>query len=150
MDSLWSAGRRGRIGGLGDRPSRGGLAQQSGLSETVVGSVLTAVSTSLPELTVAVSAVRRGALTLAVGDIIGGNAYDTLFWPAPILPTGRGLFITLLPSIRFFASPVILLTSILLTGLLRREKHGIANIGLESFLILLLYFGSILIIFSGA
>lgn len=27
-------------------------------------------------------------------------------------------------------------------GLLRREKHGVANIGFESFLILVLYIGS--------
>jgi len=31
---------------------------------------------------------------------------------------------------------------VLLLGLLRREKHGVANIGFESFLILVLYFGS--------
>ncbi len=35
-----------------------------------------------------------------------------------------------------------MLTGLLLLGLLRREKHGIANIGFESFLILILYFGS--------
>jgi len=55
------------------------IASHTGLSEGVVGGVFTAVSTSLPELVVAITAVRMGALTLAVGDIIGGNAFDTLF-----------------------------------------------------------------------
>ncbi len=32
---------------------------------------------------------------------------------------------------------------LLLLGLLRREKYGVANIGFESFLILVLYFGAI-------
>lgn len=37
---------------------------------------------------------------------------------------------------------LISLTILLLLGLLRREKHGVTNIGFEGFLILVLYFGS--------
>jgi cation:H+ antiporter len=126
------------------------IAQQGGLSETAVGSVLTAVSTSLPELTVAVSAVRRGALTLAVSDIIGGNAYDTLFLACSDIAYRNGSIYHAASQQQIFLLALsILLTSILLTGLLRREKHGIANIGFESVLILLLYFGSMLILFFG-
>lgn len=55
------------------------LGEKSGLSQSIVGGIFTAVSTSVPELVVAVTAVRMGALNLAVGDIIGGNAFDTLF-----------------------------------------------------------------------
>jgi cation:H+ antiporter len=40
----------------------------------------------------------------------------------------------------------ILLTSILLLGLIRREKHGIGNIGFESFLLFLVYLGGFLVI----
>ena len=47
-----------------------------------MGLLLTATATSLPELVTSVAAVRRGALTLAVGGIIGGNAFDTLFTAA--------------------------------------------------------------------
>jgi cation:H+ antiporter len=41
----------------------------------------------------------------------------------------------------------ILMTGILLMGLVRREKHGIANIGFESFFILVLYIGMIAFLF---
>jgi cation:H+ antiporter len=44
-----------------------------------VGGLFIAVSTSLPELVIAVTAVRIKSLNLVVGDIIGGNAFDTLF-----------------------------------------------------------------------
>lgn len=54
------------------------IAEQTGLTDAVVGAFLTAVVTSLPELVTSVAAVRRGALTLAVGGIIGGNAFDTI------------------------------------------------------------------------
>ena len=39
----------------------------------------------------------------------------------------------------FMIALTIVLTGILLLGLIRREKFGIANIGFESFLIILLY-----------
>ena len=55
------------------------MVERSGFDETAVGSLFTAVSTSLPELVTTLAAVRRGALTLAVGGIIGGNAFDTIF-----------------------------------------------------------------------
>ena len=55
------------------------LSARTGLSQTAVGAYLMAIATSLPELVTAVAAVRRGALTLAVGNILGGNAFDTLF-----------------------------------------------------------------------
>ncbi len=36
----------------------------------------------------------------------------------------------------------VLLTGLLLVGLLRREKYGVANIGFESLLIMILYLAS--------
>lgn len=119
------------------------LSAGLGLSETAVGAMFSAVSTSLPELVTCIAAVRQGALTLAVSDIIGGNVYDTLFVSlsdfayreGSILHAAgpQGAFVTVLP---------VLLTGILLMGLVRREQSGIANIGFESFLVLLLYAGA--------
>ena len=42
----------------------------------------------------------------------------------------------------------ILMTAILLMGLLRREKHGIGNIGLESVVIIILYLGFSVFLFN--
>jgi cation:H+ antiporter len=50
----------------------------------------------------------------------------------------------------FIIALTLLLTGILLMGLLRREKHGIANIGFESFLILVAYVVAIgILVFHG-
>lgn len=56
-----------------------GIVNHSGLNAVVMGVLFTSVATSLPELVTSVAAVRRGALTLAVSGILGGNAYDSLF-----------------------------------------------------------------------
>ncbi|WP_323378608.1 hypothetical protein [Skermanella mucosa] len=42
----------------------------------------------------------------------------------------------------------ILMTGILLLGMLRRQQQGIANIGFESALVLALYAGSIVLVFT--
>ncbi len=116
------------------------LSNKTGLSEAFVGGLFTAVCTSLPELVTSIAAVRRGALTLAVGGIIGGNCFDVLFvsFSDFAYPQGSIYHAISRPQVYIMAL-TILLTGILLMGLIRREKHGIANIGFESFLILLLY-----------
>jgi cation:H+ antiporter len=55
------------------------IAGETGLSEGLVGSLFTAMVTSFPELIVTIAAIRQGALTLAVANIIGGNSFDILF-----------------------------------------------------------------------
>ena len=127
------------------------LSAQTGLSETFVGALLTAICTSLPELVTSVAAVRKGALTMAVGGIIGGNCFDVLFLSfADFAYRDGSIYHAINPHQIFLIALSILLTGILLLGLLRREKHGIANIGFESVLILVLYLmGMGILFFAG-
>lgn len=119
------------------------IADQTGISATIVGGVLTAVATSLPELVTSVAAVQRGALTLAVSGIIGGNAFDTLFIAASDITYRDGsIYHAINQQQLFLIALTILLTGILLMGLIRREKRGIGNIGFEGFFILALYIGA--------
>lgn len=54
------------------------LADLTGLGRLLVGSVLLAGATSLPELTVDISAIRMGAPDLAVGDLFGSSLANLL------------------------------------------------------------------------
>jgi cation:H+ antiporter len=124
------------------------IARHTGLSETIVGGLLTGLTGSLPELVTAVAAVRMGALTLAVGDILGGNAFDTLIvafsdWAY----RGGSIFAAATAEQGYLLALAGLLTAILLMGMVYREKHGIANIGLESFLVLSFYVGAFALLF---
>ena len=124
------------------------IVEKTGISESVVGGLFTAVSTSLPELVTSIAAVRQGALTLAVGDIIGGNSFDVLFIAFADVAYRQGsIYHAITKSQSFIIALTILMTGILLLGLLRREKHGIGNIGFESFLILLVYLGGFSLLF---
>ncbi len=54
------------------------LAEVTGLGRLLVGSVLLAAATSLPELTVDVAAVRAGHADLAAGDLFGSSLMNLL------------------------------------------------------------------------
>lgn len=128
----------------------GQVAARTGLSEGLVGGLFTAVSTSLPELVTSVAAVRRGALTLAVGGIIGGNSFDVLFVAFSDVGYREGsIYHAMTEQQVFIIALTLLLAGILLMGLLRRERRGAFGIGFESFLALVLYFGAFGFLFVG-
>jgi cation:H+ antiporter len=118
----------------------GRLTEQTGLSQGVVGGLFLAVSTSLPELVTTIAAVRRGAVTLAVTDIAGGNAFDVLFiCVADVVFLGGSIYHAAGMNEVYVAGLALVLNAVLLLGLLRRERKGLANIGFESVAILVLY-----------
>ncbi|MCK0743872.1 sodium:calcium antiporter [Chromohalobacter nigrandesensis] len=127
------------------------LAAETGMSQTAVGILLTSVATSLPELVTAVAAVRRGALTLAVGGIIGGNAFDTLFAAASDIAYRDGsIYHAVSDQTLLWIALSVLMTAVLLLGLVRREKHGPARIGFESVALVLLYGAGVAMVFHDA
>lgn len=54
------------------------IAEITQLGRLLIGSLLLAAATSLPELSVDVSAVRRGLADLAVGDLLGSSLMNLL------------------------------------------------------------------------
>lgn len=124
------------------------ISVQSGLSESLVGGLFTAVSTALPELFTTVAAVRQGALTLAVGGVLGGNSFDVMLLAfSDFAYPGGSIYHALETRQVFVVALTLLMTGILLLGLLRRERHGIGNIGFESVLMLILYLSGFSLLF---
>jgi cation:H+ antiporter len=124
------------------------FAVRTGLSESFIGGTLTAIATSLPELIIAVTAVRMGALNLAVGDIVGGNAFDTLFIAVSDIAYRAGpIYGSISGAELLWLAISILMTAVLLMGLLYRERHGIGNIGVESVLLAIIYLGGASLVF---
>ncbi|MEX1094513.1 MAG: hypothetical protein WED34_00600 [Planctomycetales bacterium] len=125
------------------------VVAETPISETVVGGLFMAVATSLPELVTCVAAVRRGALTLAVSNIVGGNFFDVLFVAAAdavyfsgSLYHGEGVGHREI----FLTSLAVLLNIVLLAGLIYRQKGGPGKIGVESVAMLVLYLGGFVVL----
>jgi cation:H+ antiporter len=117
---------------LGDRlaqpPEAGGL----GLGQTFVGTVFLAFSTSLPELVVAISAVRMGCFDMAFGNVLGSNMFNlAVVFVADIGLRGASLLHWASPSNLVTMGMVTMLTCVVLVGLCYRSKRSVAWLGIE-------------------
>ncbi|MCP1167890.1 sodium:calcium antiporter [Limimaricola litoreus] len=122
------------------------LVEITGMGESAVGTIFAGVANSLPELVTAIAAVRIGAVSLAVGDIIGGNAFEVMFLSAADFFDEGSIYAAITPGDRTTALIAMLMTGVLLLGMLRRQKAGPATIGFESVLVLGLYAGSVVLV----
>lgn len=115
-----------------------GLSEKTALSSSFIGALFTSVATSLPELVVTISAVRQGALTLAVGNILGGNSFDILMVPLADIFYQDGSILHISSSESFMIMILAgFITCVTILGLIDREKKGIGNIGWESVTVLI-------------
>ncbi|WP_321394907.1 hypothetical protein [Emcibacter sp.] len=120
------------------------LAVQTGLGSSFIGVTLLAATTSLPELSTTIAAVRIRAYTMAVSNILGSNLImvflilpaDLFYRPGPILNEIDA-------SAAFALGSGILVTAIYCLGLLIRRKKKIFKMGLDSALVLLVYLASL-------
>jgi cation:H+ antiporter len=134
------------VGVAGWVVGRAGLSvvAATGLDGGLVGFTLTTAISSLPELVVLVTAVRMGQLTLGVGNIIGGNVYDTLMIAVADLTYAKGsLYSDAGPTSLILLGGTLLMTATLAAGLVMRERRGI---GFEGLSIPLIYLGTIALV----
>lgn len=127
-----------------------GIVEHTGLDESVVGAVLMGLTNAMPETITSIAAVRRGALTLAVGSVLGGNSFDVLnLVVGDVAYRGGSLYHAAGLDEALVTLVTILMTTILLGGMLRRERQGPAGIGWESVLLLVTYVAMLLLITWG-
>jgi cation:H+ antiporter len=78
-----------------------GIATELGISEVVIGILVVALGTSLPELAVSLASALKGEYGLAIGNIVGSNIFNLLavigiaatIEPAALAPTVLSLHI---------------------------------------------------------
>lgn len=95
------------------------ISKEFHIPENVIGILIVGFGTSLPELIVDLTAIRRGSFGLAVGDILGSNICDIL------LATGSGAIIVNfnVPAIiLLFDIPVLFLAILIAVYFLWSEK----------------------------
>ncbi len=112
--------------------SASGIATILGIPPILIGAKIVAIGTSLPELALDVTAVRRGRVRLAIGDAIGSNLTNIALILGFILITAPfTVNLTILTEIL----PFLLITTLLLWRFL--TKGGIPKWG--GILLILLY-----------
>lgn len=123
------------------------IAETTGWGASFVGSLFLAVTTSMPELVVAIAAFRLGAVDMAVADILGANMLDmvVITWADLFYTQGPILFQprALVSDAHLTTAMVAIVMSLsVIAGLRFRQKkktfffiswHGLALIGLYIF-----------------
>lgn len=112
------------------------LAEILQVSELVIGLIVVAVGTSLPELTISVVAAFKKETEIALSNIIGSNIFNALF----VLGIGAVISPLIVPaSLLQFDLPVMLLLTLILISFIR-WKDGIPRyVGLLFFFIYVAY-----------
>jgi cation:H+ antiporter len=116
------------------------LATQTGLGASFVGVALVAASTSLPEVSTSLAAVRQGNHEMAVSNILGTNCLElALFFLADLLYRG-GPILAATDRSAFFAGTLgMVVTSIYLLGLLERRDKTVFGMGVDSLAVMIAY-----------
>ncbi len=126
------------------------IAEESGMTATFIGTSLVAITTSLPELVVSISAVRLGAFDLAVGNLFGSNAFNmAAFFFADLAYRGGGLLSTVSSTHALTALWAIIMMNIGLMGIMYRAERRFRLIEPDSLLMIVVYVLGLWLLFNG-
>jgi len=116
-----------------------GISESLGISQLVIGIVIIAIGTSLPELVTSVIAIRKGQMDIGVGNIIGSNIYNILLIGG-IAATIAGITV---PSDIFSHYYIMIAFSLVLFVGLRKYITRPVGVGLAAAFVI--YLGSLLV-----
>jgi cation:H+ antiporter len=125
------------------------IAVQSGLGRSFIGVTLLAASTSLPELSTTIMAVRLRSYTMAISNIFGSNLIMIiLLLPADLLYR-EGLVLAEADPIASLAIITgIIVTVIYVIGLVIRSSRTLFGVGIDSLLVLAVYVASLFVAYQ--
>ncbi len=115
------------------------IADKIHWSGVLFGSTILAATTSIPEISSGLAAIRLGEYTLAVSDIFGGNAFLPVLFMLATLISGESVLPQAQTTDIYLASLGVLLTSIFIFGLIFRPKRQFFNLGIDSIVVLAVY-----------
>ncbi len=132
------------ITGASDR-----IALETGLGHTFIGSILLAISTSLPETVTTITAVRLGFLDMAVANVFGANFMNLfIVFLADIFYRRAPLFYAVSENHLISAVMVVLISTIVIFGLIYRSEKKFCRIGYDTLLVLIAYMTAVFLLFK--
>lgn len=124
------------------------IAEETGIGKNFAGLVLVAITTSLPEISTTIGAVRLKRYDMAFSNIFGTNLFDvSLIFLADLFYLDGAVFDALDQFALIAVFLCILLTSIYLIGILSKSKKQVLGVGYDSLCILVTYLLGILVLF---
>lgn len=124
------------------------IAGRTVFGENFVGAVLIAATTSLPELSTTIAAVKENNFNLAASNIFGSNLLILSLLFVGDVAYQNGNVLDKVEKFSQFGSYLgILLCSIYLTGFILNRNKTVFNFGVDSLIILIMYFSGLVVLY---
>jgi len=121
------------------------LAARTGMSESFVGTLLVAATTSLPELVISIAAVRLGSMDMAVGNLLGSNIFNMLILAFDDLLYTKGqLLLVSDPNHALSGLVTLLMTAVVGISILIGYPKKRFFLGIDAIILIALYIALIM------
>ncbi|HEX7091806.1 MAG TPA: hypothetical protein VF192_16825 [Longimicrobiales bacterium] len=125
------------------------IAELTGIATSFIGTWLVGMTTSLPELVTSVAAVRMGALDLAVGNLLGSNAFNMVILVPLDLAHGRAPLLAAISEVHAVTALVaIIMMAVAVGAVVYRSKVPGARLESVSVLMIAIYLTGLLIVYG--
>jgi len=125
------------------------LAEQTGLGASFVGAVLLGFSTSLPELSTVLAAVRLRRYEMALAGVLGTNIFNVVIIVlVDALHPGQPVLIEAGRFAAFSALLASVLTALYLIGMIERRDRTVLRMGIDSLAVLVCYGAGVVVLYQ--
>lgn len=125
------------------------IAEQTGLGTSFFGAVFLGFSTSLPEISTVLAAVRLRRYEMAIADIFGTNLFNVgIIFLVDALHPGGSVLVEAGRFASFGALLALVLTAIFLVGLLERRNRTVLRMGYDSLATFVVYSAGVAVLYS--
>ncbi len=115
------------------------ISKKIGMGGILFGATVLAAATSLPELSTGLASMKMKKYEMAVSDIFGGNAFLPVLFVFATLLTGKSVIPATKNTDIYLTALAMILTSVYVWGIIFRPKRKILYMGIDSFIVLIVY-----------
>ncbi len=125
------------------------IAENTGLGTSFFGAIVLGFSTSLPEVSTVLAAVKLRRYTMAISDVFGTNLFNvTILVLVDALHPGGPVLVAAGPFAGFAALVAVALTAIFLVGMLERRDRTLLRMGVDSIAVVLVYAVGVVVLYG--
>jgi len=136
------------VAGVGLELSGDAIARHIGMTGVLFGATILAAATALPEVSTGMASMKLKDYQMAVSDIFGGNAFLPVLFLAATVISGKSVLPQAHKTDIYLTGLAILLTIIYIGGLIFRPRKQILRMGIDSFMVLIVYLIGLLGLFA--
>ncbi|MCD6548470.1 MAG: hypothetical protein J7K10_03280 [Thermodesulfobacterium sp.] len=116
------------------------LAEITGLGQTFIGNIFIALATSLPEIVITGFAIKRGAVDLAIGNVLGSNMFNIFILAIDDFCYIKGALFSFIEKTHLISGlSCIIMTSVAIIGFTYRTERKKFFIPWDSIIIVFIF-----------